>query len=185
VAYLVGVIMALGALFGSVKILHATVDSRVREIATLRAIGYGGLAVATAVVLEAVILSLLGALVGAWIARVVFDGRVEAIFNAVFTLSVSARLIALGMGWALLLAVLGGLAPAIRSARLPVAAALQRRDAVEPVGWGPRSGAREAGLLTGKPLPEAHGTAPGGSVMGAWNAVIRAGWGCVARPRAS
>ncbi len=119
-------IMALGALFGSVKILHAAVDSRVREIATLRAIGYEALPVATSVVLEAVILSLSGGLVGAWVARIVFDGRLEAIFNAVFTLSVSTGLIALGLGWALLLAILGGLAPAVRSARLPVADALRQ-----------------------------------------------------------
>jgi putative ABC transport system permease protein len=126
VAYVVGVIMALGALFGSVKILHAAVDSRAREIATLRAIGYEAFPVATSVVLEAVVLSLSGALIGAVIARVLFDGRLEAIFNAVFTLSISTGLIAIGMGWALLLAILGGLAPAIRSARLPVAEALRQ-----------------------------------------------------------
>jgi len=126
VAYIVGVIMALGALFGSVKILHAAVDSRAREIATLRAIGYDALPVATSVVLEAVLLSLIGALIGAWIARILFDGKLEAIFNAVFTLSVSPGLIALGVGWALLLAILGGLTPAVRSARLPVADALRR-----------------------------------------------------------
>ena len=126
VAYVVGVIMALGALFGSVKILHATVDSRAREIATLRAIGYEAFPVATSVVLEAVVLSLIGALLGAWIARILFDGRLEAIFNQVFTLSISPSLVALGLGWALLLAVLGGLAPALRSARLPVAEALRQ-----------------------------------------------------------
>jgi putative ABC transport system permease protein len=126
VAYIVGVVMALGALFGLVKILHAAVGSRALEIATLRAIGYDALPVAASVVLEAVILSLIGALIGAWIARILFDGSVQAIFNAVFTLSVSPRLIALGVGWALLLAILGGLAPAIRSARLPVADALRR-----------------------------------------------------------
>ena len=126
VAYVVGVIMALGALFGSVKILHAVVDSRAREIATLRAIGYEAFPVATSVVIEAVVLSLIGALLGAWVARMVFDGRLEAIFNAVFTLSISTGLIALGLGWAVLLAVLGGLAPAVRSARLSVAEALRR-----------------------------------------------------------
>jgi putative ABC transport system permease protein len=126
VAYVVGVIMALGALFGSVKILHAGVDSRAREIATLRAIGYEAFPVAASVVIEAVALSLIGALLGAWVARMVFDGRLEAIFNAVFTLSISTGLFTLGLGWAVLLAVLGGLAPAVRSAHLPVAEALRR-----------------------------------------------------------
>jgi putative ABC transport system permease protein len=69
---------------------------------------------------------LIGGLVGALIARVLFDGRLEAIFNAVFPLSISPQLIALGLGWALLLSILGGLAPAIRSARLPVAEALRQ-----------------------------------------------------------
>lgn len=126
VAYVVAVIMALGALFGSVKILHATVDARAREIATLRAIGYEAFPVATSVVIEAVALSLAGALPGAWIARTIFDGRLHAIFNAVFTLSISAELIGLGLLWATTLAVLGAAGPALRSARLPVAEALRR-----------------------------------------------------------
>ena len=126
VAYVVGVIMALGALFGSVKILHAVVDSRAREIATLRALGYDAFAVATSVVLEAVVLSLIGGLIGATIAWALFDGRLEAIFNAVFTLSISPALIAAGLGWAFLLPMLGGIAPAIRSGRRPVAEALRQ-----------------------------------------------------------
>jgi putative ABC transport system permease protein len=126
VAYLSGVVMALGALFGSVKILHAAVDSRTREIATLSAIGYDPLPIAVSVVLEGVILSLLGALIGALAALMLVDGRQEIIWNAVFTLSVSPGLIALGMAWALALAVLGGIVPAVRSARLPVAEALRQ-----------------------------------------------------------
>jgi putative ABC transport system permease protein len=126
VACLVGVIMALGALFGSVKILRAAVDSRSREIATLRAIGYDAVPVATSVVLEAIVLSLAGALIGAGGARILFDGRTEAIFNAVFALSVSPALVGLGVVWAVLIAAAGALAPAVRSARLPVAAALRQ-----------------------------------------------------------
>lgn len=118
--------MALGALFGLVKILHAAIDSRMREIATLSAIGYDPLPIAISVVLEGVVLSLLGALIGALVARLLLDGRLEIIWNAVFTLSVSPALIALGAGWALVLAVLGGIVPAIRSARLPVAEALRQ-----------------------------------------------------------
>lgn len=126
VAYLVGVIMALGALFGFVKIMHTSVNARAREIATLRAIGYDALPVATSVLLEAMLLSLVGALLGAWVARIVFAGRWHAVFNAVFTLSVSTELIVLGLAWALLLAILGGIGPAVRAARLPVAVALRR-----------------------------------------------------------
>ena len=82
----------------------------------MRAIGYEAFAVAASVVIEAVVLSLIGAALGAWVARLI-DGRLQAIFNAVFTLSISTGLIALGLGWAVLLAVLGGLRTAVRSAR--------------------------------------------------------------------
>jgi putative ABC transport system permease protein len=126
VAYLSGVVMALGALFGAVKILHAAVDARTREIATLSAIGYDPLPMAISVVLEGMMLSLLGALAGALLARIVVDGRMEIIWNAVFTLSVPPLLIALGVGWALVLAVLSGIFPAFRSARLSVAEALRQ-----------------------------------------------------------
>ena len=126
VAYLSGAVMALGALFGTVKILHMAVDLRAREIATLSAIGYDPLPIAVSVVLEGVVLSLLGALAGALVARILVDGRQEIIWDAVFTLSVSPGLIALGAGWALVLAIVGGLIPAVRSARLPVAEALRQ-----------------------------------------------------------
>jgi putative ABC transport system permease protein len=126
VAYLSGVVMALGALFGTVKILQAAIDARMREIATLSAIGYDPLPIAVSVVLEGVVLSLLGALVGALLARILIDGRQEIIWNAIFKLTVSPGLIVLGVGWALVLALLGGIIPATRSARLPVAEALRQ-----------------------------------------------------------
>jgi putative ABC transport system permease protein len=119
-------VMALGALFGTIKILQLAIDSRTREIATLSAIGYDPLPIAISVVLEGVILSTVGALVGALLARLLVDGRQEIIWNAIFSLSVSPGLIALGIGWAILLAILGAIIPAIRSARLPVAQALRQ-----------------------------------------------------------
>jgi putative ABC transport system permease protein len=126
VAGISALVMALGALFGTIKILHLAIDSRTREIATLSAIGYDPLPIAISVVLEGVILSTVGALVGALIARLLVDGRQEIIWNAIFSLSVSPGLIALGVGWAILLAILGAIIPAIRSARRPVAQALRQ-----------------------------------------------------------
>jgi len=121
-----GLVMALGALFGTMKILHSAIDSRSREIATLSAIGYDPWPIAISVVLEGVALSMLGALLGALVARVLVDGRQEIIWNAIFSLSVSPGLIALGIAWAILLAILGGIVPAVRAARLPVAEALRQ-----------------------------------------------------------
>jgi putative ABC transport system permease protein len=126
VAYLSGVVMALGALFGAVKILHTAVDLRTREIATLSAIGYDPVPIAVSVVVEGMFLSLLGALAGALFAWILLDGRLETIWNAVFALTVSPGLIALGVAWALALALVGGIFPAIRGARLPVAQALRQ-----------------------------------------------------------
>src|SRR5262249_47208683 len=110
--YAVGVIMALGALFGIVKLTYTAVSVRAREIATLRAMGYQSLPVAASVLLESAVLCVAGAVVGAGLAWLLFNGMLVAALRNVFTLSVSPRLFALGIAWALALAVLGGLSPA-------------------------------------------------------------------------
>jgi putative ABC transport system permease protein len=124
-AYAVGVIMAFGALFGVVKLTYTAVSARTREIATLRAMGYQSLPVAASVLLESAVLSVAGAVVGAALAWLLFNGKLVAALQNVFTLSVSPRLFALGVVWALALALLGGLSPAIRAARQPIAEALR------------------------------------------------------------
>ena len=123
--YVVGVIMALGALFGVVKLTYTAVSARTLEIATLRAMGYQAFPVAASVLLESAVICVAGACAGAGLAWLLFDGKLVAALQNVFTLSVSPRLFALGIAWALALAVLGGLLPAIRAARLPVAEALR------------------------------------------------------------
>jgi putative ABC transport system permease protein len=123
-AYTVAATMTLGALFGTIKLMYAAVSARTREIATLRAIGYQPLAVALAVLLETAALALTGALIGSAAAWLLFDGKHTTQARHVFDLSVSAHLIALGIAWALLLAVLGGVPPAIRAARGSVRDAL-------------------------------------------------------------
>jgi putative ABC transport system permease protein len=120
-AYAVGLIMAAGALFGTVKIMYAVVAARTQEIGTLRAIGYEPLPVAVAVVLEVVLHSLAAASLGAAVAWLLFNGRQVADIHNLFDLSVSLRLFVIGVLWAVSLAILGGLPPAIRAARLAVA----------------------------------------------------------------
>lgn len=115
--YVIGIIMALGALFGATKIMYAAVRARTREIGTLRALGFGSAAVAGSVLLEAVLLALLGAALGTLAAWLAFDGRV-VYSGGVFTLHVSGALVALGLAWGVLIAVLGGAFPAVRAARL-------------------------------------------------------------------
>jgi putative ABC transport system permease protein len=116
--------LALGALFGVVNIMHGAVSARAGEIATLRALGYRSLPIALSVVLESVLLCLTGAALGAAAAWLLSDGRFAATGAGVFASVVSPRLLALGVAWALALALLGSLFPAVRAGRLTVAAAL-------------------------------------------------------------
>lgn len=107
------------------KVLYSGVRTRAREIATLRAIGYQAFPVAASVVLEAIVLSLAGATLGAALAWLLFDGNLTSYYQSVFHLSVSLPLCLLGAGWAGALALIGGALPAIRAARLRVVEALR------------------------------------------------------------
>lgn len=122
--YVIGVIMALGALFGAAKIMYCAVRMRTREIGTLRAIGFGSMDIAVSVLFEAMLLAILGAALGALAAWLAFDGRV-VYSGGVFRLRVSATLVALGLGWGAMIALLGGIFPAIRAGRLTAAQALR------------------------------------------------------------
>jgi putative ABC transport system permease protein len=125
IAYAVGIIMAIGALFGCLNTMYAAVSTRSREIATLRALGFAAFPVAVSVVLEAVVLAVSGALIGAAIAWALYNGKQDVFGNNIVHLSVSPSLVALGVGWGVIVALLGGLLPSIRAARLPVVDALR------------------------------------------------------------
>jgi len=130
VAYVVGGIMAVGALFGALNTMYSAVSVRSREIATLRAIGFGAAAVVLSVLIEAMLLSVMGALIGAGLAWLFFNGNVVSTLGSnftqvVFRLAVTPALVVLGVLWACAIGLIGGLFPAIRAARLPVATALR------------------------------------------------------------
>ncbi len=130
IAYVVGGIMAVGAIFGALNTLYSAVSARVREIATLRAIGFGSAAMVISVLVEALLLALIGGLIGSLLAWLFFDGFVASTGGGVnghlvFELSVTPVLIAAGLCWALVIGLIGGLFPAVRAARLPVATALR------------------------------------------------------------
>jgi putative ABC transport system permease protein len=123
-SYMIALIMAVGALFGVVKIMYAAVRVRTHEIGTLRALGFGAAPVAVSVILEAALLGMAGAVLGTAIAWAVFDGRQMWVWGA-FTLRVPWQLWALGLSWAIATAILGGIFPALRAARLSPAEALR------------------------------------------------------------
>lgn len=125
----VGVIMAIGAIFGALNCMFAAVASRAREIATLRAIGFRGTPVVVSVMLETMLLALLGGVLGALIVWLVFNGYTASTLSGftqvVFHFKVSPQLLWSGLKWALAIGFIGGLFPAVRAARLPVTTALR------------------------------------------------------------
>jgi len=126
----IGTIMAIGAVFGALNTMYAAVATRAREIATMRAIGFRGLPVVMAVMLETMLLALLGGVLGGLIAWVVFNGYSVATLGAnfsqvVFQFKVSPELLWSGLKWALGIGLVGGLFPALRAARLPITTALR------------------------------------------------------------
>lgn len=131
VAYVVGGIMAIGAIFGALNTMYSAVSARSREIATLRAIGFGPVSVVISVFVEALLLALVGGSVGALAAWLMFNGHsVDTLGGGfggqlIFDLAVTPALVAIGIIWACAIGVVGGLFPAIRAARLPVATALR------------------------------------------------------------
>ncbi|HTX23329.1 MAG TPA: ABC transporter permease [Steroidobacteraceae bacterium] len=131
VSTVVAAIMAIGAVFTALNTLYSAVAARTAEIATLRAIGFGPAGVVVSVLTEALLLSLLGALLGAALAWLLFNGDALSTgggqfdSEVAFRLLVGPSLVGVGIAWACAIGLLGGLLPAIRAARLPVAVALR------------------------------------------------------------
>ena len=128
----IAALMGLGAIFGAVNTMYSAVANRTREIATLRALGFGGLPVVVSVLAEATLLSVVGGLIGGALAWAAFDGYQTATMNwqsfsqVAFAFAVTPSLLVRAMLYALVMGLLGGLAPAIRAARLPVVTALRQ-----------------------------------------------------------
>lgn len=126
----IGGIMAVGAVFGALNTMYAAVATRAREIATMRAIGFRGTPVVTAVMLETMLLALAGGVLGGLVAWVLFNNySVSTLGNnfsqVVFQFKVTPGLLWTGLKWALGIGLIGGLFPALRAARLPITAALR------------------------------------------------------------
>ena len=125
VAYFVGSIMAVAATLGAANSLYAVVDGRRRELATLRALGFRSFPIIASMMTEAMLLSLPGALLGVGLAWLLFNGLTASPFGLSFQLAVTAPIAAVGICWALVMGLVGGVLPALRAARVPVTAALR------------------------------------------------------------
>ncbi len=125
VSYFIGAVMGAGATVGAVNALYALVDQRRREMATLRAIGFGGSPIVLAVLIESMLMALPGAVLGAIAAWALFNGHHISPLGIAFDLAVTPGLVIVGIVWALVMGLIGGLMPALRSARVPVTDALR------------------------------------------------------------
>ena len=123
-------IMAIGAVFGALNTMYSAVAERGREIATMRALGFGGAAVVISFLVEALLISFVGGVVGC-LAVLPLNGLTTGAMNwqtfshLAFAFKITPELLVKGILFALVMGVLGGLLPAIRAARLPVATALR------------------------------------------------------------
>ncbi|MBT8087096.1 MAG: ABC transporter permease [Gammaproteobacteria bacterium] len=131
VGYPLTVLMAIGAVFGALNSMYSSVSVRGKEIATLRALGFGPVSVLISTIVESTFLALVGGLIGGALAFLVFNGFQVSTLNGasfsqvVFDFAVTPDLLVDGLKAALIIGVVGGFFPAIRAARLPVAQALR------------------------------------------------------------
>ncbi len=131
VGFFIAFMMALGATFGALNTMYSAVSARTREIATLRALGFGSGPVVISILLESLAVALVGGVVGAVAAYLAVNDFKTSTINwqtfsqIAFAFRVTPALLVQGVLWAVFIGLIGGLFPAIRAARLPIAAALR------------------------------------------------------------
>jgi putative ABC transport system permease protein len=127
----IAAIMGIGAVFGAILTMYSAVATRAREIATLRALGFNTVSVLVSVLAESLVLGLIGGVIGSIAAYLFFNGYQTSTMNfqtfsqVAFAFLVTPQLLAMGLFYALVMGLIGGLLPAIRAARLPIASALR------------------------------------------------------------
>ena len=131
IGYPLTILMSIGAIFGALNSMYSSVTVRGKEIATLRALGFGPLPVLVSTIVESTLLALVGGLVGGMLAFLVFNGFQVSTLNSasfsqvVFDFAVTPDLLLAGLKVALVIGIVGGFFPALRAARMPVAQALR------------------------------------------------------------
>jgi putative ABC transport system permease protein len=129
--FLIAFLMAIGAVFGALNTMYSAVAARTREIATLRALGFGGSAVVVSLMFESLLLALAGGAIGGGLAYLAFNNFHTSTMNwqsfsqITFAFRVTPELLVRGVVWAAVIGLIGGLFPAIRAARLSIAVALR------------------------------------------------------------
>jgi len=119
------IIMAIGALAGALNTMYSSVAARGTEIATLRAIGFGGIPTFAGTLAEALALSIVGGLFGVLAATILFNGYSASTLSSnftqvIFTFKMTPALCVRALWLAITIGLIGGILPAIRAARLPI-----------------------------------------------------------------
>jgi putative ABC transport system permease protein len=124
-------LMGIGAVFGAILTMYTAVATRAREIATLRALGFNTGSVLVSILVESLVLGAIGGVIGGAAAYFAFNGYQTSTMNfqtfsqVAFAFRVTPQLLAMGLFYALMMGLVGGLFPAIRAARLPIPVALR------------------------------------------------------------
>ena len=128
---IIAFLMGIGAVFGAVLTMYAAVVTRTREIATLRALGFGSMPVLLSVIGESLFLALCGGVIGSALAYMIFNGYQTSTMNwqtfsqVAFAFAVTPALLVQGILYSLVMGLIGGVFPAFRAARLPISQALR------------------------------------------------------------
>jgi len=131
IGFAIAGLMGVGAVFGAILTMYTAVATRAREIATLRALGFNTLSVLVSILVESMVLGAIGGLIGSAAAYVAFNGYQTSTMNfqtfsqVAFAFRVTPQLLGMGLFYALMMGMIGGLFPAIRAARLPIPVALR------------------------------------------------------------
>jgi putative ABC transport system permease protein len=131
VGFVIAALMGVGAVFGAILTMYTAVSTRAREIATLRALGFNTTSVVISVLTEALALAAIGGTLGGLAAYLAFNGYQTSTMNfstfsqVAFAFRVTPELLTMGLFYALVMGLIGGLFPALRAARLPIPSALR------------------------------------------------------------
>jgi putative ABC transport system permease protein len=129
--FAIAFLMGIGAVFGAILTMYTAVATRAREIATLRALGFNTGSVLVSVLGESIALAAIGGAIGGIAAYLGFNGYQTSTMNfqtfsqVAFAFRVTPALLIMGIVYALMMGLVGGLLPAIRAARLPIPSALR------------------------------------------------------------
>jgi putative ABC transport system permease protein len=129
-ATFVAFVMGVGAVFGAMNTMYAIVAARTREIGTLRALGFSRRSILVSFLIESVLLSFAGGVIGCLLAFPMngfstATGQTQSFSEIAFSFRITPEIVMIGLAFAVVMGIIGGLLPALRGARLPITSALR------------------------------------------------------------